>query len=172
MDQGARHIRAIILKFSKTSSVLHVQISCHVSLLIVSPLRPPRWGINGWQRIAFVYYILMDLMGGTFFDAHYLAFSSTMMLIAMPSHTYGKMKAPTLPILANGQQLLFTSSLHGALQELQVAARPCSVSPDAVCSSHDESRALDDLNVSGSTEGLAQRLFEGFPGEALNLPKS
>jgi len=54
----------------------------------------------------------MDLMGGTFFDALYLAFSSTMMLIAM----HGKMKAPTLPILRNGQQL---PSLHGALQELQ-----------------------------------------------------
>ena len=32
----------------------------------------------------------------------------------------------------NGQQLLFASSLHGALQGPQVVCRPCSVPPDAV----------------------------------------
>jgi hypothetical protein len=62
----------------------------------------------------------MGLMGGTFIDALYLTFSSTMMSIAMLSHTNGKMKAPTLPILRHDQQLLFTSSLHGTLEELQV----------------------------------------------------
>jgi len=39
MGQGARHIKAIILKFSKTPSVLHVQASCHVSLLTVVQVR-------------------------------------------------------------------------------------------------------------------------------------
>jgi hypothetical protein len=43
------------------------------------------------------------------------------------------MKALTLPILRNGQHLLFTPSKHGALQELQVAGQPCLVPPDAVC---------------------------------------
>jgi hypothetical protein len=78
-------------------------------------------------------YLGGALMGGIFVDEPCLTFSSTMMPIAMPSHTHGKVEAPTLPIVRNGQQLLFTSPQDGALQELQVAGLPCSVSSGTVC---------------------------------------
>lgn len=114
MGQGPRHLRAIVLKFQRPPAFSMCRYR------VVSAFPPPHrygylteastigrglhsWTISRW-----------GLMGGIFVDELCLTFSSTMMSIVMPSHTHGKTKAPTLPILRNGQQLLFTSSQDGA----------------------------------------------------------
>ena len=73
------------------------------------------------------------------------------------------MKAPTLPILRNGQHLLFTPSrdnsdaMEGGAQWLSGQKTRQRLGPLTwICSSHDAIRTLEDLGVWGILKGLAQ----------------